>query len=439
MDKKEEVAGDTVLEVGQRCFHVNRYLLATHSRYFQAMFYGGARESSQSHITLQEVNVEAFQTLLKFTRDTKVSLNCQNVMSVLETADFLQFQQVKRLCGAFLERQLHVSNCLGMMSYARQFACPELYTAAFNVALTHLAELICQEEKDFCQLPKDLLLQLLQSDDLYVTREDLVFDAAMKWLMRDASREEHFVDLMGLVRVAFLSLTFLDILLKRSKRLKEHDNFAQLVRKLDSCPPPSWCNVEQAAKSSRSYEILYILGGKHEMDQQDLFLFHPKMGTWWPCAPLQRKNLTQYAVAAVGNLVFVTGGYFRGEFVWYSVDWVIIYDCSQNRWLEGPAMKYSRNCHCAVGAGLHIYVLGGSTDDGVIAAVERLALVDSCWESTSPMVKPVERAAASSFGTKLYVVCGRDENGDVYGGVQRLDMEKDIWDVISFSPLPSPF
>ncbi|XP_019368662.1 PREDICTED: kelch-like protein 23 [Gavialis gangeticus] len=136
------------------------------------------------------------------------------------------------------------------------------------------------------------------------------------------------------------------------------------------------------------------------------------------------------------NLIFVTGGYFRDGFVWYSVDWVMIYNCWDNSWLEGPEMKKSRNSHCSAGAGLYLYVLGGSTDEGIISHVERLALSDSQWESTSPMVQPVERADAVNVGTRIYVVCGLDENGDVYDGVQRLDMESDIWDVISFSPLP---
>lgn len=146
--------------------------------------------------------------------------------------------------------------------------------------------------------------------------------------------------------------------------------------------------------------------------------------------------LTRLSILSPGNLLFVTGGYFRDEFVWYSVDWVLIYNCWDNNWLEGPPMKQSRNSHCAIGAGLHLYVLGGSTDEGIIPDVERLAFMDSQWQSMSPMVRPVERAGATSVGTRIYVVCGLDENGDVYGGVQRLDMEKDVWDVISFSLLP---
>uniref|UniRef100_A0A803JUG0 U6 snRNA-associated Sm-like protein LSm7 n=2 Tax=Xenopus tropicalis TaxID=8364 RepID=A0A803JUG0_XENTR len=137
-----------------------------------------------------------------------------------------------------------------------------------------------------------------------------------------------------------------------------------------------------------------------------------------------------------GNLVIVTGGYFRGDFVWYSIDWVLIYDSSQNSWTEGPPMKMSRNCHCAVAVGLHLYALGGSTDEGVTADVEMLDLAVLKWESRSPLLRPVERAAAASSGTEIYVICGRDENGDVYSGVQRLNTETNEWDVISYSPLP---
>ncbi|NXP47771.1 KLH23 protein, partial [Heliornis fulica] len=376
-----------------------------------------------------------FQALLEFTRTAHVLIDEENVTSLLETADFFQFDRVRLLCERFLERELHVSNCLGLMTYSQHFAFIELYTAAMNVALTHWGDVMCQEE--FKALPKEMLMQVLRSDELFVSREDVVFESIVRWIMEEPeAREEDFLDLVGEVRVSFLSLSFLDILVKRSKRSGESDTFSRLIKKLDSCPPPSWQKMELCPCAGRSYDTLYVLGGKHDKEQQELFLFQPKTGTWQSCSPLQRRNFTQYALAAVGSFLFVTGGYFRDEFVWYSVDWVLIYNCLDNRWLEGPAMRDSRHSHCAVGAGLHLYVLGGSTDEGITPAVERLALLESGWESVRPMAQPVERGAAASVGPSIYVVCGLDENGHVYDGVQRLNTETDSWDVISFSPLP---
>ncbi|XP_043946546.1 kelch-like protein 23 [Protopterus annectens] len=430
----EEPLQVTILEVGGHHFHVNRDLLSRVSRYFEAMFYGGTRETSASHIILKEVDTEAFQILIEFANTSKVILNRQNVRRILETADFFQFEKLVKLCVKFLERELHVCNCLGMMSYAKEFAHNDLYAAARSVALTHLSDLLCEEE--FLQLSKESLLGLLGSDDLFVSKEDVVFDAVMQWVMHDSSREAEFLELSGSVRVAFLSLSFLDLLVKRAKRNAEHDIYARLVGKLDKNPPGSWSIMDEVLTTSRSYDTMYILAGKHDKHEQELHQFHQKMGIWQSCAPLQRKNLTQYAVAVVGNLIFVTGGYFRDEFVWYSVDWVLIYNSWDDSWLEGPAMQKSRNCHCAVGVGLYLYVMGGGTDSGIISNVERLAISKTEWESTSSMVRPVERAAAVSKGTKVYVLCGLDENGDVYSGVQRLDTETDVWDVISYSPCP---
>ncbi|XP_072213483.1 kelch-like protein 23 [Excalfactoria chinensis] len=435
LDSQTEVVADTVLEVGERLFQVSRRALSLHSRYFKAMFFGGTKESSEHHIVIRGIDAAPFQALLEFTRTAQVLIGQENVTSLLEAADFFQFERVKLLCEKFLERELHVSNCLGLMAYSQRFAFIELHASAMNVALTHWGDVMSQEE--FKALPKETLMQFLKSDDLFVPREDVVFDSIMVWIMEDPeTRENDFLDLVAEVRVAFLSLSFLDILVKRSKRPGQADAFSRLIRRLDSCPPPSWQNVTLCPYTGRSYDTLYVLGGKHDKEQQELFMFQPKTGTWQACSPLQRRNLTQYAVAAVGSFLVVTGGYFRDEFVWYSVDWVLIYDCLSNSWLEGPAMKKSRNSHCAVGVGFYLYVLGGSTDEGIIAEVERMALVDSEWESMNPMIQPVERGDAVSVGTRIYVVCGLDENGHVYDGVQRLNTETDSWDVISFSPLP---
>ncbi|XP_068127261.1 kelch-like protein 23 [Hyperolius riggenbachi] len=427
---------EIILEVQQKLFHVDRSVLATESRYFKVMFYGGFKESSLHHIHLYGVSERCFQILLDFIKSGNMNLNQGNVTDLLETADFLDLRQAKQFCTGYLVKELRVSNCIGMMSYSRQYGCTGLYQSAFYVAVTHLSELMCDSEDEFSQLDKETLEELLRTDELYVPNEDLVFDAVMKWVLEDTTREKYFEELVGFVRPTFLSLAFLDVLVKRSQRSKGNDAYTRLLQILNTKPPKSWNTINEVLSTSRSYETLYVIGGKHEKEQQELYAFQHKTGTWRACSPLDRKNLTQYAVATVGNLVIVTGGYFRGDFVWYSIDWVLIFDSSNNCWTDGPPLKISRNCHCAVGIGLYIYVIGGCTDDGITADVERMDLVEMTWESQSPLIRPVERAAAATMDTKLYVVCGRDENGDVYSGVQSLDTETGEWSVITYSPMP---
>lgn len=195
--------------MGGKCFPVNRWALARHSSYFEAMFFGGTRECAEWHIRIQGVEAEPFQALLEFTRTGSLGIAPGNVTGLLQTADFLQLEAAKRRCETFLERELHVSNCLSFRAYAQHFACAALGSAALNVALSHWADVVTHGE----ELPKATLTELLQSDELFVSREDVVFDTVMQWVVADLpGRAKDFLELVGLVRVPFLSLPFLGIL-----------------------------------------------------------------------------------------------------------------------------------------------------------------------------------------------------------------------------------
>ncbi|XP_036375069.1 kelch-like protein 24 [Megalops cyprinoides] len=427
---QREMVPDAVLQVETESFLVNRQRLANLSPYFRALFYGGGLESAKSHIEIKGVRLEQFRILMEYAQNSRLSLDRENVLGILETADFLQLEQARLLCCKFLERELHLSNCLGMMAYAWQLGCLELYTAAREVALTHLPALACEE--DFLYLSKESVADLLSSDGLFLPREDFAFEVVLRWATYDPSREDDFVELAGLVRPECLTLSYISELLTS---VKGSDSRAKLICKLDTHPPASWSEARSKPRT-RATDTLYVLGGPHDLDKQTLYQFHPRCGVWQSCAPLKRKNLTQYAVAAVGENVVVTGGYFLDEFVWYSVDWVRVFQCEYNRWVDGPSMQKSRHSHCSVGLGDRLFVLGGSMDEGPVADVERLTMGAEGWESTSPLVRAVERAAVATLGACIYIACGLDENGEVYSGIQRYQVEADQWDVVSYSPLP---
>ncbi|XP_061093772.1 kelch-like protein 23 [Conger conger] len=427
---EREMVPDTVLQVDAESFFVNRQRLAGLSPYFRALFYGGGRESTKSHVEMKGVRLEQFRVLMEYARSSSLALDRENVLGILETADYLQLEKARSLCCKFLERELHLSNCLGMMAYAWQLGCLDLYAVAREVALTHLPALACEE--DFMLLPKESVADLLSSDDLFLPREDFAFEVVLRWAAFDPSREEDFLELAGLVRLECLSLSYIGELLTS---VKGSDPRAKLICKLDANPPASWAERRPVPRT-RARESLYMLGGPHDHDEQMLYQFHPRCGMWCSCAPLKRKNLTQYAVAAVGEIVVVTGGYFLDEVVWYSVDWVRVFQTARGAWLDGPAMQKSRHSHCSVGLGCELFVLGGSTDEGPVADVERLTVGAEGWVTVSPMVRAVERAAAVAMGSCIYVACGLDENGEVYGGIQRYQVETDQWDIVSYSPLP---
>ncbi|XP_028300605.1 kelch-like protein 24 [Gouania willdenowi] len=421
---------DGILQVQGEDFYVNRRHLSLQSPYFRALFFGHGMESNKYQIEIKGVRLQYFRVLMEYCSTCSLDLDRENVLGILETADFLQLDGARLLCCKFLERELHLSNCLEMMAYAWQLGITQLYTAARHVVLTHFPA-ICTEE-EFLSLSKDSVADLLASDDLTIHNEDLALEATLRWVSFDSKRDEDFLELIELVRPEYISLSFITDLLTK---MKSSDPRAKLICKLNEDFPACW-SMGRSVKRTRARETLYVLGGPHDQDQQSLYQFHPLSGRWQNCPPLQKKNLTQYSVAAVGDCLVVTGGNFR-DVLWFCVDWVSIFDCGNKRWVDGPALQKSRHSHCSIGLESALYVLGGSTDEGLVADVERLVLgCEQGWEGVSPLVRAVERAATSSWGGCLYVACGLDENGDVFGGIQRYVVKKDQWDVVSFSPFP---
>ncbi|XP_077440264.1 kelch-like protein 23 [Vanacampus margaritifer] len=420
---------DVMLQVDGESFYVNRRQLALQSPYFRALFFGCGVESTKRKIELRGIRLQHFKALMHHSRTSTLTLDRENVLGILETADFLQLERAKLLCCKFLERELHLCNCLGMMAFAWQRGCSQLYSAARQVALTHFPAVVSEE--DFLSLSKETVAHLLASDDLAIHREDLALEAALRWVSFDKKREEHFLELIELVRPESLSLTFISKLL--DTMTNSSDPTAKLICMLNEHFPTSW---SMGRSLRRTKETLFVVGGPHDQEQQASYQFHPLSGRWQNCAPLQRKNLTQYSVAAVGDSVVVTGGYFR-DVLWFSVDWVRRYECGNQRWVDGPALQKSRHSHCSIAVDSVLYVLGGSMDEGPVADVERLILgSDGGWESVSPMGRSVERAAVAALGRCIYVACGLDENGEVFGGMQRYDTKENLWDVVSYSPFP---
>ncbi|KAM9357622.1 kelch-like protein 23 [Symphorus nematophorus] len=429
-DSEPDVIPDATLQVEGESFYVNRQQLALQSAYFRALFFGCGVESTRRRVEIKGVGLQYFRVLMEYSRTSNLALDRENVLGILETADFLQLEHARLLCCKFLERELHLSNCLGMMAYAWRLGCIQLYRAARQVVLSHFSAIVTEE--DFLSLSKETIADLLASDDLAIHKDDLALEATLRWASFDPKREEHFLELVELVRPEMLSVPFITDLLTR---MKSSDPRAKLICKLNERFPSSW-SVGRSMRRSRARETLFVLGGPHDQEQQALYQFHPLSGRWQSCAPLQRKNLTQYSVAAVGDNVVVTGGYFR-DVLWFSVDWVRIYECGNQRWVDGPALQKSRHSHCSMGLDSVLYVLGGSMDEGLVADVERLVLgSEKGWEGVSPMVIAVERAATAALESCIYVACGLDENGEVYGGIQRYMVKKDQWDVVSYSPCP---
>ena len=99
---------DVILRVRGKGFHAHRVILAASSRYFDAMFSSGMKESLQTEVELTELYLteEALGLLLHFIYTSILPLTEANVLSILEAADHLQISSAIISCTLYIINNL---------------------------------------------------------------------------------------------------------------------------------------------------------------------------------------------------------------------------------------------------------------------------------------------------------------------------------------------
>ena len=193
---------DVVLEVEGEMVPCHRVVLASLSAYFRAMFTDDMAESKKKVISINGVDAESLKSLIDYAYTATIEISERNVQSILPAASVLQFEEVKRACSQFLKRHLDADNCLGIRIFAELHGCEELLSAA-TVFSNHYFNQVCSKE-EFLKLSFDEVKAFLERDQLNVSSESDVFQAAMTWLLHREDRRCHTHELLNLVRLPLL-------------------------------------------------------------------------------------------------------------------------------------------------------------------------------------------------------------------------------------------
>ena len=178
--RKHHELCDVVITVGARKIFAHKVILAACSPYFRAMFTGAMSESSQTEVTIRDVDETAMDILIDFCYTSNIVVEENNVQTLLPAACLLQLAEIQDVCCEFLKRQLDPSNCLGIRAFADTHACRELLRIADKFTQHNFQEVMDHEE--FLLLPLSQLIDIISSDELNVRSEEQVFQAVMAWI-----------------------------------------------------------------------------------------------------------------------------------------------------------------------------------------------------------------------------------------------------------------
>ena len=198
---------DVTICVQDQEFPCHRNVLAATSPYFRAMFTTDLNESKQDKINILEVDANSVQQVVEYAYTGRIEITKNNAQNLLAVASLFQIIPIHNACAKFMETQLDISNCIGIHYFAQIHSCDELRNKAKEHIEKNFTEVSQGEE--FVSLTKDKVSEILSSNELNVEKEEVVFEALLKWVQHDQeSRSEYIGDLLPLVRFGLLNSKF---------------------------------------------------------------------------------------------------------------------------------------------------------------------------------------------------------------------------------------
>ncbi|XP_055697292.1 BTB/POZ domain-containing protein 6-B isoform X2 [Phlebotomus papatasi] len=155
----------------------HKYVLATGSSVFYAMFYGGLAEN-KSEIRVPDVEPSAFLTLLKYLYCDEIHLEADNVLATLYVAKKYIVPHLARACVNYLETSLTAKNACLLLSQSRLFEEPDLMQRCWEV-IDAQAEMAIKSE-GFVDIDLKTFESILSRETLNC-KEINLFEAALNW------------------------------------------------------------------------------------------------------------------------------------------------------------------------------------------------------------------------------------------------------------------
>ncbi|XP_071455717.1 kelch-like protein 18 [Hetaerina americana] len=354
---------DITLKVGDHSFSAHRIVLAAAVPYFHAMFTHDMVESHQKDITMKGIEAVALEALINFVYSGRISIDPNNVQSLMVGSSFLQLTEVRDACADFLSKRLHPQNVLGIKSFADALLSFGLVRAADDFIQEHFSEVAKGDE--FLSLELNALLELIKRDDLRVSSEEQVFEAVMSWVQRDPeTRSSALPSLLVHVRLPLLSPRYLA------------DNVAkqELIHRSHEC--------RDLVDEARDYHLI--------PERRSLVN--------------EARTLPRCGSPFVDHIFAVGGLTKSGD----SLSTVESYDPTLGRWSMSVAMRMLRS---RVGVGVmrgQLYAFGGYNGSVRLSTVEAFNPIEARWKRVPPMHCKRSAVGAASLDDRLYVCGGYD-------------------------------
>lgn len=280
---------DVNLTVDGQKFPAHKAVLAANSRFFLAMFTTEMLEKDKTSASVSAISASAMESLLDFMYTGQIQIHIENVFELLEASNYLFVEKVKKACCQFLQSILDMENCFTILSIADAFSCDGLSQTVTQYVNREFSEL--SKTESFLKLAKEDIIKFLSSDDISIENEEQLIEILIDWIKYDLEvRKDCFVQLLKLVRLPFVSLSYIQG--KLAEKELNHLTIPRLTPATKEAPWAQEAGTFTARKSYSSVEVIVVAGGcDHSAIFNSVCCFVPVAGKW---AELSHMNLPRW-------------------------------------------------------------------------------------------------------------------------------------------------
>ena len=174
--------------------------------------------------------------------------------------------------------------------------------------------------------------------------------------------------------------------------------------------------------------LVYVIGGFGATAEpvDTVEAYNPATDQWQSVAPLPIA-IHHAAAAVVDGRLFVVGGYTGGRFRRTTLGTVFEYEPAQNRWRGRAQLPTPRGALAVAAVGTRLYAVGGNAEK-VTNAHEVYDVAADRWSAANPMPTAREHLAAVGFEGRVWALAGRESFlGTQYANVEIYDPGTDSW------------
>ncbi|XP_056453577.1 kelch-like protein 24a [Gadus chalcogrammus] len=424
---------DVIISVQGREFPCHRAVLSACSSYFRAMFCNDHRESREMLVEINGILAEAMDSFLSFVYSGRAKITTENVQFLFETSSLFQIATLRDACAKFLEDQLDPCNCLGIQRFADDHALKHLASRCRVYALANFAEVAHHEE--FLDLRREELEEYTASDELAVGKEEMVFEAVMRWVYHSLEQRKPMLkELLHHVRMPLLHPNYFVQTVEGDHLIQNAPECYQLLheaRRYHVLGNEMMSPRTRPRRSTGFSEVIVVVGGCERMGGFNLpytECYDPVTGEWKSMAKLPEFTKSEYAVCALRNDILVSGGRLNSRDVW-------MYNSQLNFWIRVASLNKGRWRHkMAVLLG-KVYAVGGYDGQTRLTSAECYDSFSNRWTEVASMKEAVSSPAVASCAGKLFVIGGGPDDNTCSDKVQCYDPEEDTWMIRANIPI----